>query len=83
MNPIKKKLGMTTDEGTNKQGVLWLALSGVLALPDGAAKNVLMGLWMVMMASISWLTVGDKESPEFINMKDEIKNVLKEGRENG
>lgn len=81
MNPIKKKLGMTTDEGTNRQGVLWLALSGVLALPDGAAKNVLMGLWMVMMASISWLTVGAKADPEYVDMQKELKDVLQEGRE--
>ena len=82
MNPIKQKYGLTTDQGKDAQSPIWLAMAYIVGMPESNVKHGLLGLCLVMMGVLSYLTVGHKADPEYIDLKKDLQEVLGDGRDN-
>jgi hypothetical protein len=79
MNAIKKKFALTTDQGEDKKSALWLAMSAIYLMPDSIEKHILIGVWLLAMVAISYLTIGHKADREFVDLEKDLKDVLGEG----
>lgn len=81
MNRLKQKFGLTTDKGMDYQSALFIAMSTISQMDAGHEKNILLGLCLLAMSAVSFLTRGSTASKETLNTSESIEDVLKDGRE--
>lgn len=55
---IKERYGLSTDKATDAKAALYAAATAIFAMPDGADRSALIGLWLIAMAVVSYLQVG-------------------------
>lgn len=56
---IKEKYGLSTDKATDAKAALYAAATAIFAMPDTHERSALIGLWLLAMAAISYLQVGN------------------------
>ena len=80
---IKRKLGFTTDTAGDLKAVVYGISGAIVMMEPGWDKTLLLGLFMLTMCVISWLTVGNipPEAAEEIMAEKDLRDVLHEGRE--
>lgn len=76
---------LSTNAGSNWQGIFYLAMGTIVAMPEGNSKIAMLILCLVCMAVVSFATKGSGISPEegkeVIEATKELKTVLGEGRD--
>lgn len=83
---IKDRIGLSTDTAGDLKGAVY-AIAGVLVTMDpGWDRTFLISLFLIVMAVISWLTVGNippamAEDVKEIMATKPVRDVLREGRE--
>lgn len=83
---IKRKIGLTTDTAGDLKGAVY-AIAGVLVTMDpGWDRTFLISLFLIVMAVISWLTVGNIPPDQARDVSDlletdTVQDVLRQGRE--
>lgn len=81
---IKRKLGLTSNTAGDLKAAVYGISGAIVIMEPGWDKTVLLALFMVtMMMVISWLTVGNipPEQAEELMMEKDIRDVLREGRD--
>lgn len=53
----------------------------IIAMPDTHVRTILLITAMVCQTVLTYLTVGHKADPEYIETEKELKEVLREGRD--
>jgi hypothetical protein len=83
---MRDKIGLSTAASSDLKGAVY-AIAGVLVTMDpGWDRTFLISLFLIVMAVISWLTVGNippqmaEDVKEIMDSKS-VKDVLREGRE--
>jgi|688.fasta_scaffold1801093_2 hypothetical protein len=83
---MRDKIGLSTATSSDLKGAVY-AIAGVLVTMDpGWERTYLISLFLIVMAVISWLTVGNippqmaEDVKEIMDSKS-VKDVLREGRE--
>jgi hypothetical protein len=83
---IRDKIGLSTAASSDLKGAVY-AIAGVLVTMDpGWERTYLISLFLIVMAVISWLTVGNippqmaEDVKEIMDSKP-VRDVLREGRE--
>ena len=75
---------LSTEIGTNWQGIFQLAMGAIIAMPEGTSKTILLVICLVCMATTSFATKGSGISPdqgqEILDTAEDLKDVLGEGR---
>jgi hypothetical protein len=75
---------LSTNAGFNAYAVLVPAMAVIESMPPGRAKEVLLGLVVVCLAFVGYITHGSGITPEqgkeIIDAHEEIQKVLEEGR---
>lgn len=80
---MKKSLGLSTDKAGDLKAAVYGISGAIVLMEPGWDKTILLGLFMVTMMVISWLTVGNipPDVAEEIMIEQDIKDVLREGRD--
>lgn len=78
---LKQKFGMTTDRGMDYQAALFMAMGAITQMDAGHEKSILLGLCLVAMSAVAYLTRGSAASKEIIDNSGSIEDVLQDGRE--
>lgn len=80
---IKRKLGLTTDTAGDLKAAVYGISGAIVIMEPGWDKTILLGLFMITMMVISWLTVGNipPEAADELMLEKNMRDVLKEGRE--
>jgi hypothetical protein len=77
-------MNLSTETGTNWQGIFQLAMGAIIAMPEGTSKTILLVICLVCMATTSFATKGSGISPEqgqeILDTAEDLKDVLGEGR---
>lgn len=75
---------LSTEIGTNWQGIFQLAMGAIITMPEGTSKTILLVICLVCMATTSFATKGSGISPdqgqEILDTAEDLKDVLGEGR---
>lgn len=83
---IKRKLGLSTDAAGDLKGAVYGISAVIISMDPGWDRTFLISLFLIVMAVISWLTVGNippamaSDVKEIMDSKP-IQDVLREGRE--
>lgn len=83
MEPIKQKLGLTTDAASNLEGGLWMAMAAIYSMPEGLEKTILLGVWVLAIVVVKYLTRGHDADPAYQEHVQQIKTIdaaLREAR---
>ena len=80
---IKRKLGLTTDTAGDLKAAVYGISGAIVIMEPGWDKTVLLGLFMITMMVISWLTVGNipPEAADELMLEKDLRDVLREGRD--
>lgn len=80
---MKKKLGLTTDAASDLKAAVYGISGAIVIMEPGGDKTILLGLFMITMMVISWLTVGNipPEAADELMAEKELADVLRDGRE--
>lgn len=93
---LKDRLALSADRGQNWKGLFYLAGPVIFSMPDDLERTVLITVWFLCMAWVSWLTRGNVDleiaadlnavkEPEFASeqpaQRRTLKDVVREGRE--
>jgi len=81
MNGLKQKFGLTTDKGMDYISVLFMAMSAITQMDAGHEKSILLGLCLVSMSAVAYLTRGSAASKQTLDTSESAEDVLKDGRE--
>lgn len=81
MNGIKQKFGLSTDKGMDYISVVFMAMSAITQMDAGHEKNILIGLCLICMSAVAYLTRGYQGSKETLDTSESAEDVLKDGRE--
>lgn len=81
MNGFKQKFGLTTDKGMDYISVLFMAMSSISQMDPGHEKNALMGLCLLSMSAVAYLTRGSAASKQTLDESESAEDALKDGRE--
>ena len=77
-------MNLSTETGTNWQGIFQLAMGAIIAMPEGTSKTILLVICLVCMATTSFATKGSGISPEqgqeILDTAEDLKDALGEGR---
>ena len=73
---LKDKFGLTTDKASDIKSGLYTCAAVIASMPDSMTRSGLIALWLLIMAIVSYLQVGNI-APE---QADLIKRVL-DGRD--
>ena len=65
--------GWDTDTGQSWKGLLYISGAPIFAMPDDIERTVLIVIWFLCMAWISWLTKGSGIKP---HEGEEIKHTI-------
>lgn len=83
---LKSRIGLSTNTSSDLKGAVY-AIAGVLVTMDpGWDRTFLISLFLIVMAVISWLTVGNippeqaKDVSDLLET-DTVQDVLRQGRE--
>lgn len=75
---------LSTEAGTNWQGIFYLAMGAIVAMPNGLHQTLLFITAFVCMAVVCFATKGSGITPdegrEILDTAQELKDVLGEGR---
>ena len=76
---------LSTETGTNWQGIFQLAMGAIITMPEGLSKTILLIVCLGCMAAVSFATKGSGITPEkgqeILDTAKELNEVLGEGRE--
>ena len=80
---MKKKFGLTTDTAGDLKAAVYGISGAIVIMEPGWDKTLLLGLFMITMMVISWLTVGNipPDAADELMVEKELKDVLREGRD--
>jgi hypothetical protein len=80
---MKKAFGLTTDKAGDLKAAVYGLSGAIVIMEPGWDKTFLLGLFMITMMVISWLTVGNipPEAAEELMVEKDIRDVLREGRD--
>jgi hypothetical protein len=80
---MAKRFGLTTDRAGDLKAAVYGLSGAIVIMEPGWDKTFLLGLFMITMMVISWLTVGNipPEAAEELMVEKDIRDVLREGRE--
>lgn len=80
---IKRKLGLSTDAAGDLKGAVYGISAVIISMDPGWDRTFLISLFLIVMAVISWLTVGNipPEAADEILAEKGLKDVLREGRD--
>lgn len=80
---IKRKLRLTTDTAGDLKAAVYGISGAIVIMEPGWDKTILLGLFMITMMVISWLTVGNipPEAADELMAEKGLRDVLREGRE--
>jgi len=79
---LKDDLNLSTDAGTNILAVLTPVLTYVLSMPEGTAKQILVGLCVTAISVNLYLIKGSKgQAVQGVDSSKPLEEILKEGRE--
>jgi hypothetical protein len=75
---------LSTEIGTNWQGIFQLAMGAIITMPESVSKTILLVVCLGCMAAVSFATRGSGISPEkgqeILDTAADLKDVLGEGR---
>lgn len=75
---------LSTETGTNWQGIFQLAMGAIITMPEGLSKTILLITCLGCMAAVSFATKGSGITPEkgqdILDTAKELNEVLGEGR---
>ncbi len=80
---MKKRFGLTTDAAGDLKGAVYGISAVIISMDPGWDRTFLISLFLVVMAVISWLTVGNipPAAADELLAEKELADVLREGRE--
>jgi hypothetical protein len=80
---IKRKIGLTTDTAGDLKGAVYGISAVIITMEPGWDRTFLISLFLIVMAIISWLTVGNipPEAAEELMVEKDLRDVLREGRD--
>ena len=80
---MKKKFGLTSDTAGDLKGAVYGISAVIISMEPGWDRTFLISLFLIIMAVISWLTVGNipPDAAEEILAEKELADVLREGRD--
>lgn len=80
---MKKRFGLTTDAAGDLKGAVYGLSAVIISMDPGWDRTFLISLFLIVMAVISWLTVGNipPDAADEIMAEKDLKDVLREGRE--
>ena len=80
---MKRKMGLTTDTAGDLKAAVYGISAVIVTMEPGWDRSILIALFLVVMAVISWLTVGNipPDAADEILAEKELADVLREGRE--
>jgi hypothetical protein len=78
-----KRFGLTTNTAGDLKGAVYGISAVIIAMEPGWDRTFLISLFLIVMAIISWFTVGNipPDVAEEIMIEQDIKDVLREGRD--
>jgi len=83
---MKKRFGLTSDTAGDLKGAVYGISAVIITMEPGWDRTFLISLFLIVMAVISWLTVGNippetaQDVEEVIGSKT-VQDILREGRE--
>jgi hypothetical protein len=77
---LKEKFGLTTDRGMDYQSVLFMAMGAITQMEPGHEKSILLGLCLLCMSAVAYLTRGSAASKPSIDPSEPIEDVVEDGR---
>ena len=82
---LKRKLGLSTDTAGDLKGAVYGLSAVIISMDPGWDRTFLISLFLIVMAIISYLTVGNipPDAADEIMAEKDLKDVLREGREDG
>jgi hypothetical protein len=80
---MKQMFGLTTDKAGDLKAAVYGISGAIVIMEPGWDKTFLLGLFMITMMVISWLTVGNipPEAAEELMVEKDLRDVLREGRD--
>lgn len=80
---MNKKFGLTTDTAGDLKGAVYGISAVIITMEPGWDRTFLISLFLIIMAIISWLTVGNipPAVADELMVEKELKDVLREGRD--
>jgi hypothetical protein len=80
---MKRKMGLTTDTAGDLKAAVYGISAVIVTMEPGWDRSVLIALFLVVMAVISWLTVGNipPDAADELMAERELADVLREGRD--
>jgi hypothetical protein len=80
---MKQKFGLTTDRAGDLKGAVYGISAVIITMEPGWDRTFLISLFLIIMAIISWLTVGNipPADAEELMADKALNDVLKEGRD--
>ncbi len=83
---MKKKFGLTSDTAGDLKGAVYGISAVIITMEPGWDRTFLISLFLIVMAIISWLTVGNippetAQEVEEVMQHQSVQDILREGRE--
>ena len=80
---MKKKFGLTTDTAGDLKGAVYGISAVIITMEPGWDRTFLISLFLIIMAIISWLTVGNipPAAADELMLEKDLRDVLREGRD--
>jgi hypothetical protein len=83
---MKKKFGLTSDTAGDLKGAVYGISAVIITMEPGWDRTFLISLFLIVMAVISWLTVGNipretAQEVEEVMQHQSVQDILREGRE--
>ena len=83
---IKRKLGLSSDAAGDLKGAVYGISAVIVTMEPGWDRTFLISLFLIVMAVISWLTVGNIPPDQARDVSDlletdTVQDVLRQGRE--
>lgn len=83
---LKRRLGLSTDTAGDLKGAVYGLSAVIISMDPGWDRTFLISLFLIVMAVISWLTVGNIPPDKARDVSDlletdTVQDVLRQGRE--
>jgi hypothetical protein len=83
---MAKRFGLTTDKAGDLKGAVYGISAVIITMEPGWDRTFLISLFLIVMAIISWLTVGNippetAQEVEEVMQHQSVQDILRGGRE--
>jgi hypothetical protein len=80
---VRRKLGFSSDTAGDLKAAVYGISAVIVTMEPGWDRTALIALFLIVMAVISWLTVGNipPEAAEEMMAERDLADVLREGRD--